>query len=58
VYKELIFLVTFIFALLACMAPKHIFYYIVFIQLEFVIELWVVIFAFIKESLQFLDVIN
>jgi hypothetical protein len=45
------YLVTFVFALLACMAPKDIFHYIVFVQLEFVIELRVVTFAFIEESL-------
>jgi hypothetical protein len=37
--------------LLACMAPKHIFHTTALIQLKIVIELWVVTFAFIKESL-------
>jgi hypothetical protein len=51
VHKELIFLVTFVFALLACMAPKHILHHIVVVQLEFVIELRVVTLTFIEESL-------
>jgi hypothetical protein len=44
--------------LLTCMAPKRILHYIVLVQLKFVIELQVVILAFIEESLQFLDLIN
>jgi hypothetical protein len=58
VYKELNFLVTFVFSLLACMAPKHIFHNIVLVQLKLVIELWVITFAFSEEGWLFPDVIN